>query len=59
MGDDYFLAIKFIAYVKDVDSISCDAVINRLAHCDQCYKNMPVLLGRDKPFVYVLQHAVF
>jgi hypothetical protein len=37
MGDDYFSAIKLIAYVKDaVDSISCDAVIKRFAHCPQC-----------------------
>jgi hypothetical protein len=37
MGDDYFSAIKLIAFVKDfVDSISCDAVINRFAHYHQC-----------------------
>jgi hypothetical protein len=38
MGDDYFSAIKLIAWVKDVvDSrpISCDAAINRFAHCHQ------------------------
>jgi hypothetical protein len=41
MGDDYFSAIKLIASVKDVvDSISSDAavkLINRFAHCHQCY----------------------
>jgi hypothetical protein len=37
MGDDYFSAIQLIASVKDVvDSISCDATINRFAYCHQC-----------------------
>jgi hypothetical protein len=34
MDDDYFSALKLIASVKDdVDSISCDAVLNRYVHC--------------------------
>jgi hypothetical protein len=37
MGDDYFSAIKLIACVKYVlDSILCDAVVNRFAHCHKC-----------------------
>jgi hypothetical protein len=37
MGDDYFSALKLMAFEKDdVDSSLCDAVINRYAHCHQC-----------------------
>jgi hypothetical protein len=60
MGDDYFSAYELITCVKDVvDSISCDAAINRVAHCYQCLYNMQVHFGRAKSVVYVLQHAVF
>ena len=62
MGDDYFSALKLIACEKEVvDSISCDAVINRFSqlHVTSANKNIQVHFDRAKSVVSVLQHVVF